>query len=558
MLKREVKAKPQIEAVEVKSTSSKKTHLIRSKLKKIFVFIGNNKYWFLGLLFVLILVGSWFLYQSWMVQSYLPQAKTYSKVSISGINVGNLSSSQLDSQLAKIESDFKNKDVTLTNLSNKLVFKTGDLGISFDLNSTSKEVLKFNRLDVFGKIKLLNGAVSPTVKPILVVDDERCVKSISIIKVDQVPFEDASFYYDNGIKIKPDKPGTRFNPNLTCNDLSTKLSDNIFTVDINLDISNANITKAELEKKLPEIQSLTQTTLVLKSGSYQKSITPEQLLLLLNVTKVDSNILIDWSSNKLDDLINEISSKVNTSEGASSLGICQYVSSYGGRWLDKDSTKKIFTDLSSAKTRTYELSVTYHAPVISTRSPLNTGSKGTIFLTYDDGMTYGNQIMNYASCYGIKVTFFEIGMKAESDAVALRRAVAEGHAVQSHAYEHALYDYGARSLDWQLEDMNKSINIITAITGVRPTYFRPPGGNKSADTYAAAAASGLNLVMWGDASRDSAPTGVTSALTCNNVLAGAFSGATVLMHSTNKSTAEALPCIAEGLAARGYNMQALR
>ena len=173
-------------------------------------------------------------------------------------------------------------------------------------------------------------------------------------------------------------------------------------------------------------------------------------------------------------------------------------------------------------------------------------------------MTYANQIMNYASCFGIKVTFFEIGGRVGTDAAALQRAIAEGHAVQSHGFEHAMYDYGSRSYDWQFNDMQQSISAITSVTGVRPTYFRPPGGNRSDNTYKAAAASGLNLILWGDASRDATVGGLSSATTCANVLAGAYPGASVLMHSTHQSTADALPCVAQGLAARGYNMQALR
>jgi hypothetical protein len=41
-------------------------------------------------------------------------------------------------------------------------------------------------------------------------------------------------------------------------------------------------------------------------------------------------------------------------------------------------------------------------------------------------------------------------------------------------------------------------------------------------------------------------------------LNGAKAGYNVLMHSSKQKTANAMPCIVEGLAARGYSMQALR
>ena len=97
-----------------------------------------------------------------------------------------------------------------------------------------------------------------------------------------------------------------------------------------------------------------------------------------------------------------------------------------------------------------------------------------------------------------------------------------------------------------------------SVTGVRPTYFRPPGGNRSANTYNAANANGLKLILWGDSSADATVGGISSSQTCANVLAGAYPGASVLMHSVKASTANAVPCIIEGLAARGYGMQSLR
>ena len=538
--------------------NSEKEYKFKNYFKKIGSFIARNKYWFFGGLLVILIILGVFLSQTWLIQSSFLQAKTYPKASVLSVSVGNLDSKQLDIEISKLKSDFENKDITLTNLKDSWVFKPSKLGLSFDLQATINSVMQLNQLGFIDKLKLLKGDISSTIKPVLLVNNQECINALSVIPVVQTASEDALVYFDKDLKIKSDTSGYKFNAGLTCQELPKQLANNLFTHDVYSDVSVANITKADIELKFPQIQAMISEPLILKSGSYQQTFTTEQLLATLSITKLDSDLKIDWSTDKLDEVINNMAGKINTYIGASSLGGCQYLASNGGSWLDKDATKKIFVDLGTGKPRSYDLSVAYHEPVVKTRTPLAPGKKGTIYLTYDDGMTYSNQIMNYAACYGIKVTFFEIGMKAEADAVALRRAIAEGHAVQSHGYEHALYDYGSRSYDWQYEDMSKSINIIKSITGIRSTYFRPPGGNRSATTYDAASANGLSLILWGDASRDSAPTGVTSALTCSNVLAGAYPGASVLMHSTNKSTAEALPCIAEGLAARGYSMSALR
>lgn len=189
-------------------------------------------------------------------------------------------------------------------------------------------------------------------------------------------------------------------------------------------------------------------------------------------------------------------------------------------------------------------------------TPVKAGSKGTVYLTFDDGMSYGGTIMYYASCYGIKVAFFIIGSRAGIDALGMAAAIAAGHAVQSHGWEHAMYDYGERSYAWQYSDIANSIAVIQGITGVRPTYFRPPGGNCSTITHAAAAANNINLILWGATSADTSTS--SSWQICQNILNLTQAGDSILAHSIKSATAAALPCIIEGLAKKGFTMRALR
>lgn len=519
-------------------------------------FVKRNKISFAIVSAIVITSVLGWLSQTWLIRSSLSRTNTYPEVSVLSTNLGNLNDKQLNERLASIKLDFEKKQVILNNDDKEWSFDSSKLGVTLNVESTTKAIWKLNKLSLPDKYKLLTGKISSTIEPLVSIDQEKCVRVVSAISIPEVLSADASYYYEDGLKIKADISGTTFNPVSTCRDLSERLAENKFNVKVSFDTKSAGITKLDLESKKADVGLMIGSSLTLKSGSYQLVLSPTQLLGMMEITKKDSAVSVGWSSDKLESLVNDIASNVNTSEGSPSVGACQYVISNGGRWLDKDATKKIFQDLISDNSRSYDLSVVYHTPQIGTINPVAHGNSGTIYLTFDDGMTYGDQIMNYAACYGVKVTFFEIGERAAGDAAGLRRAMAEGHTVQSHGHNHALYDYGRRSYDWQYNDIRQSIIDIQNITGVRPTYFRPPGGNRSSSTYDAASANGLNLVLWGVSSGDGA--NISTSLTCSNVLSRAFDGATVLLHSTHQSTANAVPCIIEGLAARGYNMQALR
>jgi len=519
----------------------------------------HKVHWVLAIILILLAGLVWYLSQSWAIQSSFSQAVTYPKVSVLGVNVGNLSTSQLDDKLAGMKTEFESKKVTLINGKKQWVFDAGQIGSTFDAVATSQTIWELNKLSMIDKFHLMAGGISSDVKPTILVDSKTCVKSLAVIPATQIKPKNAFFYFDQSVKIQPDKSGSKFNATLTCQDLTKLLANDSFVTDVSLDTIPASITKTDLQPKLKQVQSMVGKSITLKSdsGSYLHTWSSKQLFSLLNIAKKGKDIQVSWSSSKLGDIVNDIASKVNTYESAPPLETCQYVASSGGYWLDTVATKKIFTDLGADSAGSYDLSIVYSKTIVADRRSVKFGNSGTIYLTFDDGMTYADQIMDYADCYGVKVTFFEIGGRVSGDAPQLRRAIAEGDTVQSHGFYHAMYDYGDRTYDWQYNDMKHSIREIMSVTGVRPTYFRPPGGNRSDNTYKAAAANGLKLILWDDSSADATGGGISSAQTCANVLAGAYPGASVLMHSIKWTTANAVPCIIEGLAAMGYNMQAL-
>jgi len=517
----------------------------------------HKKYWISSIVATLLVRVLIFLSQTWLVRSLFSAAKTYPGVSVMGTSFGSLDRGQVIDRLNQLVPSFQTQKVTIKNESDQWAFGFSELGISIDVPATAEAVLRLNDLNLIDKYKLYTGVISSSVEPVLLVDDAACLGPLSTIQIADTKPIDAFVYYDQTAKITPEENGKKYSPILTCQNLAGELASGKIEANVSFEITTANVSSAELEPKIAEIQSIVGTPLSLIRGSYSKILSSEQLLALLDISKNDSGVQVGWSSSRLDDLVNGVASDVNTYNGGPALGGCQRLISSGGNWLNKIATKNYIMGINADSNRTYDLPVDYYGPSIKDMSPVSGGGSGVIYLTFDDGMTYANQIMNYAACYGVKVTFFEIGNRAGTDSAILGRAVSEGHAVQSHGFEHAPYDYGSRSYDWQFNDMKQSIDAITAITGVRPTYFRPPGGNRTSVTYDAAAANSLKLILWGVSSADTVASFGSSTI-CANVLAGAFSGASILMHSSKQKTADAVPCIIEGLAAKGYSMQALR
>jgi hypothetical protein len=332
-MKKKVKSKTRSHRGE-KSPSS-------SKIFKIIVsFFQRIKYLLLAFFLILAAVFSWQLSQSWLVQTTFQQAKTYPKVSVLGTNIGGLNTDQLNNQLTRLKSEFETRKITLVNAKDKWVFSPSKLGVTFDAKATSQTVWQLNKLSLKDKYRLLTGDISSAVVPTIVVDSKVCVKSLSAISIPQVAPKDALIYFDNGLKIKPDQSGTKFNAISACRELFKQPATDLSVANVYLDVIPVNITKADLEPKLSGIRPMVGESISLESGTYKKTLTPEQLLGLLEISKDSSGVKVNWSSDKLDELVNSIANDIDTYNSSPALGTCQKLVSVGGNWLDKAATKK--------------------------------------------------------------------------------------------------------------------------------------------------------------------------------------------------------------------------
>ncbi len=94
-------------------------------------------------------------------------------------------------------------------------------------------------------------------------------------------------------------------------------------------------------------------------------------------------------------------------------------------------------------------------------------------LTYDDGVSqWTDPLLDVLAEHGAKCSFFVIGANIHKRENTLRRIVEEGHEVGVHTWTHRrvteLSDQKFR------DELDMTSGLIQAVTGVKPTLWRPP------------------------------------------------------------------------------------
>jgi peptidoglycan/xylan/chitin deacetylase (PgdA/CDA1 family) len=181
-----------------------------------------------------------------------------------------------------------------------------------------------------------------------------------------------------------------------------------------------------------------------------------------------------------------------------------------------------------------------------------------IALTFDDGPdpTYTAQILSVLAAYNVKATFFEVGEMITAYPDQVRAVFNAGHEIENHSFTHA--DLTTLSDAQIISEIQNTSDAIFNITGVRPTYLRPPYGEVNSHVESIIESMGYKTTLWTVDTNDWAEPGT------NAIIQAALSGATdqgiILMHDAggNRSqTVAALDDIIVGLQAAGYELVTL-
>jgi peptidoglycan/xylan/chitin deacetylase (PgdA/CDA1 family) len=183
------------------------------------------------------------------------------------------------------------------------------------------------------------------------------------------------------------------------------------------------------------------------------------------------------------------------------------------------------------------------------------GARG-VNITIDDGPdpTWTPQVLQVLKEYGVKATFCMIGPEAEAHPDLVKAVVAAGHRLCDHTVSHDT-TMDKKSESYQSQEILNAANMITkASGGVRPLYYRAPGGAFTPYSRHLAASQGMRPLGWNVDSKDFELPGTDAIIT--TVKSELPNGPTILFHDAGgdrSQTVAALREILPWLKQQGYS-----
>ncbi|MFG2680342.1 polysaccharide deacetylase family protein [Streptomyces sp. NPDC048392] len=183
------------------------------------------------------------------------------------------------------------------------------------------------------------------------------------------------------------------------------------------------------------------------------------------------------------------------------------------------------------------------------------GARG-VNLTIDDGPdpAWTPRVLDLLREYGVKATFCMTGVQAQAHPDLVKDVVAAGHRLCDHSVSH---DTGMdrKSEAYQSKEILDAERMITkASGGVRPQYYRAPGGAFTPYSRKLAASRGMRPLGWNVDTKDFERPG-TDAIVAT-VRRELPNGPTILFHDAGgdrTQTVEALRRLLPWLEEQGYS-----
>ena len=161
-----------------------------------------------------------------------------------------------------------------------------------------------------------------------------------------------------------------------------------------------------------------------------------------------------------------------------------------------------------------------------------------------------DEILQILKDRDIETTFFLVGYWVDKYPDRVRQIAEAGHEIGNHSNTHPhMSELSEAQIAQELNDLSDKVE---ALTGTRPTLFRPPYGDYDDEVVLTARKNGYEVIQWNVDSLDWKNLGVTPMV--ERVTKNLAPGAIVLFHNTSQYITEALPIILEAILEEGYEI----
>ena len=160
------------------------------------------------------------------------------------------------------------------------------------------------------------------------------------------------------------------------------------------------------------------------------------------------------------------------------------------------------------------------------------------------------KILDLLDEYEAKATFFLVGIWVDKYPELVKEIHARGHEIGNHSDTHPQMSKLSESqIRQELKGMSDKVE---ALTGQRPTLFRPPYGDYDNKVVTVARAEGYEVVQWSVDSLDWKNKGVEDLI--RRATAKVEKGDIILFHNDSKYILDALPTILKTYREQGFTM----
>lgn len=197
-------------------------------------------------------------------------------------------------------------------------------------------------------------------------------------------------------------------------------------------------------------------------------------------------------------------------------------------------------------------------PDFEVRGDLKRISRGNsrlhqVALTFDDGPhpEYTAQILTILDFYNAPATFFFVGVQASRYPEWVQMTSQQGHEIASQTYDHfRLPKLPQAEKEYQIDAYQ---DLVEELTGRRPRFLRPPGGQIDDASIELLARRGMVCALW-DVALNDTTAGRTRDEMLEHALSEVRNGSVILAHDGVQATIDLLPELIERLREEGYEL----